>query len=88
MIDRESQTELEFINYLIDWIEIEIEITAYKAQVKYLKKTSKPNNLDTKKWMKKVRHINTFLKLMISNAVKLTDTKFIEHVILEIIPTR
>ena len=88
MIDGESQTELEFVNYLTDWIEGKIGITAYKVQVKYLKKTPKPSNLDTKKWTKKIRSINTFLKLMSQNAVKLTDTELLEHVILENIPTR
>ena len=38
--------------------------------------------------MKKVRTINTFLKLMSSKAVKLIDTEVLEYIILEDIPTR
>ena len=88
MTEEETKTELEFVNYLTNWIDGEIGTTAYKAQVKYLKKTPTPYNLDVKKWLKKVRNINTFLKLMNPNMVKLTNTELLEHIILENIPTR
>ena len=88
LVSGETQTELEFEDYLKDWIEGELGTNAYKAQIKYLKKTSKPSNIDVKKWIKKVRNINAFLPLMSSKAAKMTDNELLEHVILENIPNK
>ena len=80
IIYKESQTQLELGNYLTEWMEGEIGTVAYKTQVKYLKNTTKPNNVDTKKWINKVRNINTFCRLMSSKAVKLTDTELLDNI--------
>ena len=88
LVSGETQTEMEFEDYLKDWIEGELGTNAYKPQIKYLKKTSKPSNIDVKKWIKKVRNINAFLPLMSSKAAKMTDIELLEHVILENIPNK
>ena len=74
LVSGKIQTELEFEDYVKDWIEGEIGTNAYKAQIKYLRKTSTPSNIDVKKWIKKVRNINAILPLMSSKATKMTDT--------------
>ena len=53
LVSGKIQTELEFEDYVKDWIEGEIGTNAYKAQIKYLRKTSTPSNIDVKKWTKR-----------------------------------
>ena len=84
----ESQTELEFEDYVNDWVEGEIDTNTYKSKIKYLRKTVKPSNIDVKKLIKKIRNINAFLPSISSKAIKMIDNDMLEHVILENIPNK
>ena len=60
----EERTEEDFATQIIDLIVGEVGIDAHKDQVKYLRNTKKPGNMQVNKWFKRIRFINRMLPLL------------------------
>ena len=56
---------------------------AHKDQVKYLRNTKKPSNMQVKKWFKRIRFINQMLRLLQEGAKAKSELDMLENLVFE-----
>ena len=58
----------------------------YNNQLEYLRSTKKPREMKVRRWVRRVKTINTYLELLDPTRARLTDRQIVEYVIAPNIP--
>ena len=86
ILEDEPRSEDDFQDQLILLAVDELGMNAHKNQVKYLRRTKKPENMPVQKWFKRIRFINRMLPLLSGGATVKSDEYLLENFVLENIP--
>lgn len=88
ILEDEPKSKDDFQNQLINLVVDELGMDAHKNQVKYLRRTKKPENMPVPKWFKRIRFINGMLHLLSGGATVKSDEYLLENFVLENIPNK
>ena len=76
-----NNTQANFLNCKFSLIEEVMDIDVAEDTINYLKRTKKPRDLCVKKWIKRMRLINSYVPQMENGAVLLTEQELIKECI-------